>query len=178
MFGILEMDSKIKNLVVGISLPVTRTEFCKWACIETFRCSGGRTLLLSGRLKKVHHFLLAWNKNNNKCSDKLAWHLNVISRQLPGAAALSLGQKHRNDERDGDDDTRAATESLVCPPLPAACQREPDALTGLGKLFRLQPRNRRYYAITCLFPRKAVGWLSAFLCLELMRSHQSRRHEH
>lgn len=89
---------------------------------------------LPGRLKKVHHFLLARNKNNNKCSDKLARHLNFISRQLPGVAALSLGQKHRNDERDGDDDIRAATESLVRPPLPAVCQREPDTLTGPGKL--------------------------------------------
>lgn len=130
------MHSKIRNLVVGWYLISTSNSYrvLQVSLYRNFPVQRQANFTLSGRLKKVHHFLLARNKNNNKCSDKLAWHLNVISWQLPGAAALSLGQKHRNDEGDGDDDTRAVTESLVCPPLPAACQREPDALTGPGKL--------------------------------------------
>lgn len=124
---ILEMDSKIRNLVVGISLISTSNSYrvLQVSLYRNFPVQRRSNFTLSGHLKKVH-FLLAGNKND-KCSDKLARHLNVISRLLPGAAALSLGQKHRNDERNGDYDTRAATESLVRPPLPAA-------LTGPGKL--------------------------------------------
>lgn len=130
------MRSKIRTLVIGWYLISTNDSYrvLQVSLYRNFPVQRRANFTLWGRLKKVHHFLLARNKNNNKCSDKLAQHLNVISRLLPSAAALSLGQKSRSDERDGDDDTRAATESLVRSLLPAACQREPDALTGPGKL--------------------------------------------